>query len=358
MPSSTSPVAAAPYFEFRSADRVPETHVWSGPHNYPTVEAAGRDAVPVVDMRDPDVARAVARAAEEWGGFLLVGHGVPAEAVARMQEQIAGLFERPAPEKTRAGRRPGESAGYGVPPYALHFDKLMWSEGYTFSAAAVRDEFRRVWPDGGDEYECFCEVMEEYHKEMRALGGRLLDVFYRALGLTDDQIAAGVMERKVSETLTATMHLNMYPKCPNPERAMGLAAHTDSGFFTFIMQSLVPGLQLLRRDPDRWVTVPALQGAFAVTIADLFHVLTNGRFHSVLHRAVVNSERQRISVPYFLGPPGDMKVAPLASAVLPGTKAAFRAVTWPEYMGIRKKTFGTDESALDMLKVAEGEPQN
>lgn len=144
-----------------------------------------------------------------------------------------------------------------------------------------------------------------------------------------------------------------YPKCPDPERAIGLTAHTDSGFFTFILQSLVPGLQLLRRGPDRWVTVPAVPGALAVVIGDLFHVLSNGRFHNVLHRAVVNRERERISVPYFLGPPGDMKVAPLTSAVPPGRRAAFRAVTWPEYMVIREKTFRTGVSALTMLKVAE-----
>ncbi|KAK3137365.1 hypothetical protein QOZ80_5BG0451350 [Eleusine coracana subsp. coracana] len=300
------------------------------------------------------VTRAVARAAREWGGFLLVSHGVPAEVVSRAQEQIARLFARPAPEKTRAARGPRDFGGYGVPPYALHFDRLMWSEGYTFPAAAVRDEFRRVWPDAGDEYERFCEVMEEYHREMRVLGGKLLDVFFRALGLTDEQIA-GEAERKVSDTLTATMHLNLYPKCPDPDRAMGLAAHTDSGFFTFIMQSLVPGLQLHRPGPDRWVTVPALPSAFAVVVADLFQVLTNGRFRSALHRAVVNSEQERISVPYFLGPPGDMTVAPLKSAVVPGTKPIYRVVTWPEYMVVRKKTFGTDKSALEMLEVAASE---
>jgi hypothetical protein len=52
--------------------------------------------------------------------------------------------------------------------------------------------------------------MEEYHKEMRILGGKLLDVFFSALGLTADQIAVGETERKIRETLTATMHLNLY----------------------------------------------------------------------------------------------------------------------------------------------------
>jgi gibberellin 3beta-dioxygenase len=90
------------------------------------------NTVPVVDMACGD-ADAVARTAEEWGGFLLVGHGVPAGVVDRAQEQIVQLFSLPAPEKTHAAR-------------------LMWSEGYTFPAANVRSEFRRVWPDAGDEY--------------------------------------------------------------------------------------------------------------------------------------------------------------------------------------------------------------
>ncbi|CAL4910102.1 unnamed protein product [Urochloa decumbens] len=362
MPSPPiSPAAATAYFEFRSAEHVPETHEWPGLHDHPSVDAvaaAGRDdAVPVVDLGgggDPAaVARALARAAEEWGAFLLVGHGVPEGVAARMEEQIARLFALPAADKDRAARRPGEMNGYGRPPYALRFSRLMWSEGYTFAAATIRDEFRRVWLDGGDDYLRFCEVMEEHHREMMALGKRLVDVFFRALGVTDEQIAAGETEREIRETLTATMHLNLYPKCPEPERAIGLAAHTDSGFFTLIMQSPVPGLQLLRRDPERWVTVPAPPGAFAVVLGDLFQLLTNGRFRSAFHRAAVNGDRDRISVPYFLGPPGGMQVAPLAAAVPPGRKPAFRPVTWPEYMRVKGKASGLDASALAMLQVPE-----
>lgn len=147
--------AATPCFEFGSAAGVPETHAWSGVNEYPSVDSdAGRNAVPVVDMRvGPDAARAaVACAAEEWGAFLLVGHGVPADVAARAEEQVARLFALPAHDKARAGRRPGELSGYGRPPLALRFSKLMWSEGYTFPAADVRAEFRRVWPDGGDDY--------------------------------------------------------------------------------------------------------------------------------------------------------------------------------------------------------------
>nr|CAB3460396.1 unnamed protein product [Digitaria exilis] len=351
---------AAPVLDIdlRSAERVPETYAWAGRDDHPSVDSsssAGRDAVPVVDLAAGGDPGAVARVAEEWGAFLLVGHGVPAELLARVEEQVARLFALPAATKARAARRPGEANGYGRPPIEIRFETLMWSEGYAFPAGDVRAELRRVWPDAGDDYLRFCDVMEEYHGEMKALGNKLLDVFFRALGLTDDQIAGGEAERRIRDTMTATMHPIMYPRCPEPERALGLAVHTDSGFITVIMQSPVPGLQLRRRRPDRWVTVPAPEGALVVVLGDLFQVLTNGRFRSALHRAVVSGERDRISVPYFLGPPHDMAVAPLASAVPPGRKAAFRAVTWPEYAAVRDKARRTDSSALTMLKVAEEE---
>ncbi|XP_066363630.1 gibberellin 3-beta-dioxygenase 2-like [Miscanthus floridulus] len=166
MPSSSAstPTAASGLFELGSAAGVPETHAWPGVNEHPSVESAGRDAVPVVDMGtggppEDDVARAVARAAEEWGVFLLVGHGVPRGVAAHAEEQVARLFALPAPDKACAGRRLGEeaaAAGYGRLPLAFRFSKLMWSEGYTFPAAAVRDEFRRVWPDGGGDYLRFC----------------------------------------------------------------------------------------------------------------------------------------------------------------------------------------------------------
>ncbi|KAF0916130.1 hypothetical protein E2562_000732 [Oryza meyeriana var. granulata] len=347
------------YFDFRAARRVPETHAWPGLHDHPVVnggsEAAGPDAVPVVDVGAPDAAARVACAAEQWGAFLLVGHGVPAPLLARVEERIARMFALPASEKMRAVRGPGESCGYGSPPISSFFSKCMWSEGYTFSPSSLRSELRRLWPKAGDDYLLFCDVMEEFHKEMRRLADELLELFLRALGLTGEQVAGVEAERKIGDTMTATMHLNWYPRCPDPRRALGLIAHTDSGFFTFVLQSLVPGLQLFRRSPDRWVAVPAVPGAFVVNVGDLFHILTNGRFHSVYHRAVVNRDRDRISLGYFLGPPPDVKVAPLPEAVPAGRSPAYRAVTWPEYMAVRKKAFTTGGSALKMVSTAAAE---
>jgi hypothetical protein len=52
--------------------------------------------------------------------------------------------------------------------------------------------------------------MEEFHREMRALADRLMELFLAALGLTGEQVAAVEAEHRIAETMTATMHLNWY----------------------------------------------------------------------------------------------------------------------------------------------------
>ena len=148
------------YFDFRAARRVPESHAWPGLHDHPVVDggAPGPDAVPVVDLGAVDPAAAVARAAEQWGAFLLTGHGVPAELLARVEDRIATMFALPADDKMRAVRGPGDACGYGSPPISSFFSKCMWSEGYTFSPANLRADLRKLWPKAGDDYTSFWYV--------------------------------------------------------------------------------------------------------------------------------------------------------------------------------------------------------
>ncbi|KAM0860432.1 hypothetical protein ACQ4PT_046559 [Festuca glaucescens] len=163
---------AATTFDFLAVKCVPESYVWTEQKDYPVVpESARHDVVPVIDMADgtDSAIAAVERAVEEWGGFLLVGHNVPIELLVRVEEQIKCLLARPAPEKERAARSGGFKNGYGVPPYAPYFSKLMWSEGYTFSAADVRSEFRRIWPNDGNEYMHFCYELVYYIHAYRYL---------------------------------------------------------------------------------------------------------------------------------------------------------------------------------------------
>ncbi|KAJ6816677.1 gibberellin 3-beta-dioxygenase 2-like [Iris pallida] len=176
------------------------------------------------------------------------------------------------------------------------------------------------------------EVIEKYNKEMQKLAERLMRLKLLSLGL-----AGGF------RNTTAVLQLNSYPVCPEPDRAMGLAAHTDSGLLTILHQSgAARGLQLLHS--DRWVAVPPVRGALVVIVGDLGHVLSNGRFKSVVHRAVVNRIHHRISAAYLCGPSPGVRVSPVGNPA----DRAYRAVTWREYLGLRAEFF---DKAIESIKI-------
>ena len=67
-------------------------------------------------------------------------------------------------------------------------------------------------------------------------------------------------------------------------------------------------------------------------------VLSNGRYRSVFHRAVVNSSRARISIPTFYCPSIDAVIAPATPLTDADHPAVFRSFTYEEYY----QEFGTD----------------
>ncbi|XP_073101258.1 gibberellin 3-beta-dioxygenase 2 [Elaeis guineensis] len=135
--------------------------------------------------------------------------------------------------------------------------------------------------------------------------------------------------------LTGTLRLNSYPPCPEPDKAMGMVAHTDSSLFTILHQSSTTGLQVLRDEdpssPARWVTAPLLPESLIVLVGDLLHILSNGQLKTAVHRVVVDRIQRRASAAYFSGPPGNVKVLPVEQLVGPGRAPAYRGVTWADY---------------------------
>ena len=60
-------------------------------------------------------------------------------------------------------------------------------------------------------------------------------------------------------------------------------------------------------------------------------VLSNGRYKSVLHRAVVSSSKARISIPTFYCPSLDAVIAPATPLTDAEHPAVFRSFTYEEY---------------------------
>ncbi|KAI0502297.1 hypothetical protein KFK09_017244 [Dendrobium nobile] len=348
------PSLSKEHFDLYSAFHVPETHAWSSSHLHDHPIAGDGATIPVIDISDPDAASMVGGACRSWGVFYATSHGIPADLLHQVESHARRLFSLPLHRKLQTAPRDGSLSGYGRPPISAFFPKLMWSEGFTL---AGHDDHLAVTSQLSPfDSLSFCEVMEAYMKEMKKLAGRLFRLLILSLGLDEEEMGQVGPLKELSQAADA-IQLNSYPTCPEPERAIGMAAHTDSAFLTVLHQTDgAGGLQVLRDQDDsgsaRWVDVLPRPDCLVVNVGDLLHILSNGRFKSVRHRAVVNRADHRISAAYFIGPPAHMKVGSISKLVDMRTGPMYRPVTWPEYLGIRTRLF---DKALDSVKFQEKE---
>lgn len=72
--------------------------------------------------------------------------------------------------------------------------------------------------------------------------------------------------------------------------------------------------------------------------------LSNGRYKSCLHRAVVNQRRERRSLAFFLCPREDRVVRPPPSAATPRHYPDF---TWADLMRFTQRHYRADTRTLD-----------
>uniref|UniRef100_A0A0D9XME4 Fe2OG dioxygenase domain-containing protein n=1 Tax=Leersia perrieri TaxID=77586 RepID=A0A0D9XME4_9ORYZ len=111
--------------------------------------------------------------------------------------------------------------------------------------------------------------------------------------------------------------MNYYPPCQQADKVIGLSPHTDVvGLMLLLQVSDVQGLQI-KRD-GKWFSVNALNGALIVNIGDTLEILSNGKFKSVEHRAVIHPNKERISAALFHYPRENLVLSPLPEFVKDG----------------------------------------
>ncbi|XP_062088760.1 gibberellin 3-beta-dioxygenase 3-like [Humulus lupulus] len=331
--------------DFKSVSKLPDSHTWVLTHPNPL---SNSESIPVIDLSDPNAISLMRDACEKWGIFHVTHHGFPSQLLYDVELQCRRLFSLPADQKLRAIRSLNSLSGYGLSRMSTFFPKRMWSEGFTVVESPL-EHAHQLWPHDRQQRDYFCNVMESCQKEMSRLAEHMMGLMFRSLGLSqqDSKYAKPKYGYKTSH---GPLQLNSYPVCPDPTKAMGLAAHTDSSLLTLLCQtSSAKGLQV-HKEGIGWVPVHAVYGALVVNVGDLMQILSNGRFKSVLHRAVVNKTHHRLSVAYFYGPPKDVKIEPLIQLTDINHPPLYRPITWKEYLHIKANHF---HKALEFIRRAQ-----
>lgn len=114
--------------------------------------------------------------------------------------------------------------------------------------------------------DAYRDELEEYCEKTRELAGQLLEGISESLGFEKTYVSNAMDMDGGLQLFVA----NLYPPCPDPEKAIGLPAHTDPGLLTLLMQNGIRGLQLLHN--GKWIQVEGIPGAFFVNTCDQMEV--------------------------------------------------------------------------------------
>ncbi|KAI6678384.1 hypothetical protein NL676_039180 [Syzygium grande] len=232
----------------------------------------------------------------------LINHGVPESQMKAPVEALSGFFNLIEEEKSEfEGKHVLDPIRYGT-SFKVTVDKVfLWRD---FLKTTVHPKFHcPTKPEG------LSKVLAEYSGGLRKLVRELLK-----------------------------------------ELAMGLPSHSDYGLLTILMQNGVGGLEVYH--DGKWVKADLFPNAFVVNTADQLEIMSNGKYNSVLHRAIVNNKAARLSIPFSTGPSPDTVVVPVKQLVDgEHNQAAYISMNYKDYLEFKQSKVIDGKSYLNQVKI-------
>ncbi len=275
-------------------------------------------------------AEALCTGAERYGFMYLADHGIPKDTINGAYAASAAFHNQPDAFKRRYGiehsrhHRGYASAAQNVQTVA-GTTTFNYHETFDLSFDMAEDDPRNhpgfglvgpnVWPDMAN----FRAPVMRYYQAVYTLGQALMAAFEMGLGF-----APGTLLQHVNIP-TSQLRLMKYFENDHPADAQntGISAHSDFECFT-LLNTAGPGLQVLSVD-DHWIEAPSKPGTFVLNTGDCMEAWTGGRLKSTQHR-VLNTGRERYSLPFFFATDYDVRIRPLPPYDTPQARAAY-----PEY---------------------------
>ncbi|KAJ7967407.1 2-oxoglutarate and Fe(II)-dependent oxygenase superfamily protein [Quillaja saponaria] len=264
-----------------------------------------------------DLVKEIGKACRDWGFFQVINHGVPLDRRQRIEVASRKFFAQSLEEKRKVSRDQTSVAGY----YDTEHTKNVrdWKEVFDFlveepTLIPVSQEpdddqvthWTNLWPENPPDLR---EASQDYVKEMEKLAYKLVELIALSLDLPAKRFHGFFKDQ------TSFVRFNHYPPCPYPHLALGVGRHKDSGFLTILAQDDVGGLEVKRKTDGEWIWVKPTPDAYIINVGDIIQVWSNDAYESVEHRVMVNSERERFSIPFFFNPAHHTIIEPLQELI-------------------------------------------
>ncbi|KAG5011292.1 hypothetical protein JHK87_019807 [Glycine soja] len=262
---------------------------------------------PVVDMGNLNneersaTMEIIKDACENWGFFELVNHGISLELMDTVERMTKEHYKKCMEQRFKE-----MVASKGLESAQSEINDLDWES--TFFLRHLPASNISEIPDLDEDYR---KVMKDFAVELEELAELVLDLLCENLGLERGYLKKVFYGSKGPNFGTKVSN---YPPCPKPELIKGLRAHTDAGGIILLFQDhKVSGLQLLK--DGHWIDVPPMRHSIVINLGDQLEVITNGKYKSVMHRVITQTDGNRMSIASFYNPGNDALIAPAPALV-------------------------------------------
>ncbi|CAN1173704.1 2-oxoglutarate-dependent dioxygenase 11 [Linum perenne] len=269
------------------------------------VSTDGSHQVPVIDMiklasvgEDADEESSKLHSAcRDWGFFQVINHGITEEVIQNMKVDLQVFFNQPLQEKMSCAQLPNGLEGYGQAFVVSEEQKLDWGDMLFVHAQPVNGRNLRFWPKVPSS---FRSSFEQYSSELEKLALSLLSYMAKNLGLEPEKLLT------LFEEGFQSIRMNYYPPC-----------------------------------------------AFIVNVGDIIEMMSNGEYKSIEHRAVVNPEKERLSMAAFHHPNMKAMFGPIPDLINEKNQAKYQSVSPEEFMKLVVSSKLDGKGLLSQLMINE-----
>ena len=272
-------------------------------------------------------------------GFLcVVDHGVPAAVIDRARDRFAAMFALPDAAKIAV---PVDQHERGYLPFRstkvrhsrYHggvqsdwYECFNYGPDYPDDHPGVQQGLRLYgsnrWPEGVPG---LVEAALAFRDDVAALGMLMLPLWARALDLPEDWFAP-----YFARVHPYVRPIHYPPKAGLAVDEMGIGAHSDTSFATFLAPENEPGLQVMEAD-GTWVWPDCPPDGLIVNFGQFLERWSNSVVRATPHRVIPSTRADRISLPLFFCPELDCVCECLPSCCGPDNPPRFPAQSFRQF---------------------------